>query len=125
MPRCDKLIPLRVVGNHSETDAASPGTGTRQSMTTLQGADPAFASRTPRLAILKPSPLLQLAPLLTMRIPVFFVQPENDYDLSPTRILSAAMKDSGKVFQVKVYPPFGKLQKRGIVSRTREACLSG
>jgi hypothetical protein len=34
------------------------------------------------------------------------------------------MKDSGKVFQVKVYPPFGKLQKRGIAFRTREARLA-
>jgi hypothetical protein len=37
----------------------------------------------------------------------------NDYSLSPTRILSAAMKDSGKVFQVKVYPPFGKAAEEG------------
>ena len=30
------------------------------------------------------------------RAPIFFFQAENDYDLSPSRVLSAAMKDSGK-----------------------------
>jgi hypothetical protein len=30
------------------------------------------------------------------RVPVFFIHQRNDYSLSPTRILSAAMKDSGK-----------------------------
>jgi dipeptidyl aminopeptidase/acylaminoacyl peptidase len=39
--------------------------------------------------------------------PVFFFQAENDYDLSPSRTLSAAMKDAGKAFEVKIYPAFG------------------
>ncbi len=42
------------------------------------------------------------------RAPIFFFQAENDYDLSPSRVLSAAMKDAGKEFDVKIYPPFGK-----------------
>jgi dipeptidyl aminopeptidase/acylaminoacyl peptidase len=42
------------------------------------------------------------------RAPIFFFQAENDYDLSPSRILSAAMKDAGKVSEMKIYPAFGK-----------------
>ena len=40
--------------------------------------------------------------------PIFFFQAENDHDLSPSRTLSAAMKEAGKVFELKIYPPFGK-----------------
>lgn len=40
-------------------------------------------------------------------IPVFFVQAENDYDLTPSRALSAEMQRAGKSHQVKVYPRFG------------------
>jgi dienelactone hydrolase len=45
--------------------------------------------------------------------PVFFFQAENDFDLSPSRVLSKAMLDSGKVSQVKFYPPFGKTASDG------------
>ncbi|HJZ88782.1 MAG TPA: prolyl oligopeptidase family serine peptidase [Polyangia bacterium] len=41
------------------------------------------------------------------RAPIFFFQAQNDYDLSPTRTLSAAMQEAGKPFEVKIYPPFG------------------
>src|ERR1017187_2029858 len=47
------------------------------------------------------------------RAPIFFFQPENDYDLAPSRTLSAAMKDAGKVFEIKIYPPFGKSAQEG------------
>ena len=47
------------------------------------------------------------------RAPIFFFQAENDYDLSPSRVLSAAMKDVGKEFQVKIYPPFGDSKSDG------------
>jgi len=40
--------------------------------------------------------------------PIFFFQAQNDYDLSPSRVLSEAMKDVGKEFELKIYPPFGK-----------------
>ena len=40
--------------------------------------------------------------------PIFFFQAENDYDLSPSRTLSTEMKDAGRVFELKTYPPFGK-----------------
>jgi carboxymethylenebutenolidase len=42
------------------------------------------------------------------RAPIFFFQAENDYGLSPSRVLSAAMKDAGKEFELEIYPPFGK-----------------
>lgn len=41
------------------------------------------------------------------RAPIFFFQAENDYDLSPSRVLASAMKDSGKEFAFKIYPAFG------------------
>lgn len=49
--------------------------------------------------------------VLSARAPIFFFQPENDYDLSPTRTLSAAMKKAGKVYDMKIYPPYGKSVK--------------
>jgi carboxymethylenebutenolidase len=39
--------------------------------------------------------------------PIFFLQAENDYDLSPSRVLSAAMKSAGKVSELHIYPAFG------------------
>jgi carboxymethylenebutenolidase len=47
------------------------------------------------------------------RAPIFFFQAENDHDLSPSRVLSAAMKDAGKEFEIKIYPPFGKTVQDG------------
>ena len=36
------------------------------------------------------------------RAPIFFFQAANDYDLSPSRALSAAMKDAGKVSEMTI-----------------------
>jgi len=47
------------------------------------------------------------------RVPIFFFQAENDFDLAPSRVLSAAMKDAGKPFEVKIYPPFGSSTMQG------------
>ena len=47
------------------------------------------------------------------RAPIFFFQAENDYDLSPSLKLSAAMKDAGKEFEIKIYPPYGKSTQDG------------
>jgi carboxymethylenebutenolidase len=47
------------------------------------------------------------------RSPIFFFQAENDYDLSPSRKLAAAMKDAGKEFEMKIYPPYGKSTQDG------------
>jgi carboxymethylenebutenolidase len=47
------------------------------------------------------------------RAPIFFFQAANDYDLSPSRSLSAAMKNAGKEFEIKIYPPYGKSVQDG------------
>ena len=38
---------------------------------------------------------------------------ENDYDLTPSRQLSAAMREAGKTAAVKIYPPFGNSPQEG------------
>jgi carboxymethylenebutenolidase len=45
--------------------------------------------------------------------PIFFFQAENDFDTSPSRILSAAMKKAGKVSEMKIYPAYGSTPKDG------------
>jgi carboxymethylenebutenolidase len=47
------------------------------------------------------------------RAPMFFFQAANDYDLAPSRTLSAAMKDAGKPYEMKIYPPYGKSPQDG------------
>ena len=47
------------------------------------------------------------------RVPIFFFQAENDYDLSPSLTLSVAMKDAGKTTEVKIYPPYGTSASAG------------
>ena len=47
------------------------------------------------------------------RAPIFFFQAENDYDLSPSKALSAAMKDAGKPYELKIYPRFGDSTQDG------------
>jgi carboxymethylenebutenolidase len=47
------------------------------------------------------------------RVAIFFFQAANDYDLSPSRSLSAAMKDAGKAHEVKIYPAYGKSTQDG------------
>ena len=46
-------------------------------------------------------------------VPIFFFQAANDYDLSPSTTLSAAMKDAGKTYELKIYPPYGKSAQEG------------
>jgi dipeptidyl aminopeptidase/acylaminoacyl peptidase len=38
---------------------------------------------------------------------IFFFQAANDYDLSPSKTLSAVMKDAGKPYEFKIYPAYG------------------
>jgi len=45
--------------------------------------------------------------------PIFFFQAANDYDLSPSKTLSAAMKDAGKTYEVKIYPRYGNSPQDG------------
>jgi len=40
-------------------------------------------------------------------MPVFFFQAENDYDLTPNRVLSDEVRKTGKSVQAKTYPAFG------------------
>ena len=47
------------------------------------------------------------------RAPIYFMQAENDYDLSPSRVLSGAMRDAGKPAVMKIYPPFGTTTAEG------------
>lgn len=47
------------------------------------------------------------------RVPIFFVQAENDFDLSPSRVLSATMKAVHNPYQLKIYPPFGASTDEG------------
>jgi dienelactone hydrolase len=45
--------------------------------------------------------------------PIFFFQAENDFDLAPTRILPAEMKQAGKVGESKIYPAYGRSGRDG------------
>ncbi|HEY3305920.1 MAG TPA: prolyl oligopeptidase family serine peptidase [Candidatus Binatia bacterium] len=40
-------------------------------------------------------------------MPVFFLQAENDHDLTPNRVLSEEVRKSGQPVEAKVYPAFG------------------
>lgn len=45
--------------------------------------------------------------------PIFFFQTENDFDLSPSKVLSAEMKQVGKEVVLKIYPPYGSSHRDG------------
>lgn len=47
------------------------------------------------------------------KVPVFFVQAENDADTGPSRELSAEMTRLGKPNRMRIYPPFGKTAEDG------------
>jgi len=47
------------------------------------------------------------------RVPVFFLQAENDFDTTPSRALSDEMMIAGKPTQVKIFPPHGKTHMAG------------
>jgi dipeptidyl aminopeptidase/acylaminoacyl peptidase len=47
------------------------------------------------------------------KAPIFFFQAENDYDLSPSKTLSSAMKDAGRAYELKIYPPWGNSVQDG------------
>jgi carboxymethylenebutenolidase len=47
------------------------------------------------------------------KAPIFLFQAENDFDLRPSRILSAEMKTAGKDFELKIYPRFGTSSSDG------------
>ncbi len=47
------------------------------------------------------------------RVPIMFVQAENDADTTPSRELAAAMAAAGKPHRLKIYPPFGETAEDG------------
>ena len=56
---------------------------------------------------------LMIRSVRASKSPIFFFQAANDYDTSPTKELSAAMRAVGKNARVKVYPPFGHSARDG------------
>ena len=46
-------------------------------------------------------------------MPVFFLQAENDHDLTPNRVLSEEVRKAGKPVVAKVYPAFGTGPREG------------
>jgi carboxymethylenebutenolidase len=49
-----------------------------------------------------------LAAVRNSQAPIFFFQAENDYDVAPSLVLSAAMNEAGKPAEVRIYPAFRK-----------------
>ena len=47
------------------------------------------------------------------KMPVFFLQAENDHDLTPNRVLSEEVRKAGKPVEAKVYPAFGSGPRDG------------
>ena len=56
---------------------------------------------------------LMTASVRNAKVPIFFFQAENDFDLSPSKILSAAMKDANKPYELKIYAPYGSTPQDG------------
>jgi carboxymethylenebutenolidase len=56
---------------------------------------------------------LMIRSVRNSRTAIFFFQAENDYDLAPSRTLSAAMKDANKEYEIKIYPPYGDSTQDG------------
>jgi len=62
------------------------------------------------------APQLQAAMTRAVRnakAPILFFQAENDWNLAPTKTLSAAMKEAGKTYDARIYPPYGKSHQDG------------
>lgn len=47
------------------------------------------------------------------KTPIFFFQAANDYDLSPSKALAAAMKQANKKYELKIYPAYGDSPQDG------------
>ena len=47
------------------------------------------------------------------KAPIFFFQAANDFDLSPSKTLSAEMNEAGKTYKLKIYPPYGDSPRDG------------
>src|SRR5207244_4183342 len=47
------------------------------------------------------------------KAPIFFFQAANDFDLSPSKTLSAEMNAAGKTYKLKIYPAYGDSPRDG------------
>jgi dienelactone hydrolase len=47
------------------------------------------------------------------RVPVFFIQAENDYDTTPSLTLAADMQKAGRPHRLKIFPPHGRSPAEG------------
>jgi dienelactone hydrolase len=47
------------------------------------------------------------------KVPVFFLQAENDYDTTPSRVLSGEMRAAGKPMRVRIFPAKGTTAQDG------------
>lgn len=47
------------------------------------------------------------------KAPILFFQAENDYDIEPSRVLSAVMSQAGKIAEVRIYPKVGNTASEG------------
>jgi carboxymethylenebutenolidase len=56
---------------------------------------------------------LMTASVRNAHAPIFFFQAENDFDLSPSKVLSAVMKDVRKPYELKIYPRYGDSPQDG------------
>jgi carboxymethylenebutenolidase len=54
------------------------------------------------------------------KVPVFFIQAEGDYDLTPSRALTGEMEKAGKAAAIHVYPAVGRTQQEN-----HEFCVHG
>jgi len=61
------------------------------------------------------APLRQrlVAAVRRSRVPVFFVQAQNDFDTTPSLVLSGELADAGKASSVKIFPPHGRTAMMG------------
>ena len=62
------------------------------------------------------SPLLQErmeAAARQTKVPVFFLQAENDFDTAPSLVLSRIVESEGKPMRVHVHPPNGTTHEEG------------
>src|SRR5260370_34909004 len=47
------------------------------------------------------------------KAPIFFFPAANDFDLSPSKTLSAEMNEVTKTYKLKIYPPYGDSPRDG------------
>jgi carboxymethylenebutenolidase len=62
------------------------------------------------------APALQSVMIRAVRnakAPIFFFQAANDFDLSPSKILSAQMNEVSKTYKLKIYPAYGDSPQDG------------